>query len=187
MGFLRSRKPLNIMLVGLHNAGKTTIRNKLRLHFDDKDFNSSKIKEHLKVQKELLANTPIPTIGYNRNLFKILKHEVVLWDFGGQDSLRSNWEKYYPIADGIIYVVDTADHKHIIEAAEHFNSIVNMDTLAKKKFLLIGNKIDLPASLSIDQLNEVFHTSRENICTTTICAVTGQGLFEAIETFIKKL
>jgi len=32
-----------------------------------------------------------------------------VWDLGGQDNLRSNWDVYYQNAQAVIYVVDSAD------------------------------------------------------------------------------
>jgi ADP-ribosylation factor related protein 1 len=35
--------------------------------------------------------------------------ELIIWDVGGQHTLRKIWEKYYGEADCIIFVVDGAD------------------------------------------------------------------------------
>ena len=60
------------------------------------------------------------------------------WDLGGQDDLRSLWEKYYEESHGIIFVVDSCDEARIDNVRKTLESV------------LLNDKIHgLPVSFSI--------------------------------------
>ena len=77
-----------IIIVGLHNACKTTLLYKLALG-------------------EVIVTQP--TIGSNVEEIQHKNVKLQVWDLGGQDSLRSSWDAYYQNAEGVIYVIDAAD------------------------------------------------------------------------------
>ena len=83
-------KEVRLLMLGLDNAGKTTILKK---------FNGEDI------------STISPTLGFN---IKTLEHQgfkLNIWDVGGQKSLRSYWKNYFETTDGLIWVVDSADKR----------------------------------------------------------------------------
>ena len=80
---------MEISIVGLQNAGKTTLINSLATGEFDQDT--------------------IPTIGFNLRQVKKGAVDIRIWDLGGQARFRENWEKYCRNCDCIIYVVDSAD------------------------------------------------------------------------------
>jgi len=45
---------------------------------------------------------------------------LILWDLGGQEGLRTIWEKYYSESNAILFVVDSADPDHLQQASEVF-------------------------------------------------------------------
>eukprot|EP00043_Microstomoeca_roanoka_P003687 m.45236 g.45236 ORF g.45236 m.45236 type:complete len:108 (+) comp12165_c0_seq1:38-361(+) len=76
-------KTIRILILGLDNAGKTTILRK----FNGDDISSI-----------------MPTLGFN---IKSLEHDgytLDFWDVGGQKSLRSYWRNYFEKTDGLIWV-----------------------------------------------------------------------------------
>ena len=81
-------KEYKIIIVGLHNAGKTTILYKLALN-------------------EVVITQP--TIGSNVEEVTHQNVKLQVWDLGGQESLRSAWDAYYENAEAVIYVVDSAE------------------------------------------------------------------------------
>lgn len=85
-------KEMRILMVGLDAAGKTTILYKLKLGE--------------------IVNT-IPTIGFNVETVEYKNITFNVWDVGGQDKLRALWQHYYHGTEGLIYVVDSADHDRI--------------------------------------------------------------------------
>eukprot|EP00116_Pleurobrachia_bachei_P014988 sb/3475250/ len=95
-------KEMRLLMLGLDNAGKTTILKK---------FNGEDI------------STISPTLGFN---IKTLEHggfKLNIWDVGGQKSLRSYWKNYFETTDGLIWVVDSADkRRYVISEYSQFHS-----------------------------------------------------------------
>ena len=100
MGFVFSKlfkgllgnEQMRIIIIGLDNAGKTTIL--YRLHLDE------------------IVPT-VPTVGFNVETvnYKNLKFQV--WVLGGQTGLRPYWRCYYQDTNAVIFVVDSADKDRI--------------------------------------------------------------------------
>ena len=72
--FLKMKKDMRILMVGLDAAGKTTILYKLKLG-------------------EVV--TTIPTIGFNVETVEYKNISFTVWDVGGQDKIRNLWRHYY--------------------------------------------------------------------------------------------
>ena len=66
-------KEIEISIVGLQNAGKTTLVNTLATGKFDQDT--------------------IPTIGFNHRQLKKGNVSMKMWDLGGQPRFRESWEK----------------------------------------------------------------------------------------------
>lgn len=86
-------KEMELSVVGLQNAGKTTLINVLATG----EFDSE----------------TIPTIGFNLRQIEKGRVQMKVWDLGGQPRFRDSWEKYCRGVDAIIYVVDAADFGNI--------------------------------------------------------------------------
>ena len=130
MGILFSRlwqafgeKEARILVLGLDNAGKTTILYRL--------------------QVGTVVST-IPTIGFNVETvtYKNIKFQV--WDLGGQTSIRPYWRCYYPNTQAIIYVVDSSDVERVGTSRQEFHAILEEEELADAVVLVYANKQDLP-------------------------------------------
>ena len=85
-------KDVRILMLGLDNAGKTTILKK----FNGEDINSIS-----------------PTLGFNIKTLEHKGYNLNIWDVGGQKSLRSYWRNYFETTDGLIWVVDSADKRRL--------------------------------------------------------------------------
>ncbi len=103
---LRSKgKEASILVLGLDNAGKTTILKKLS-------------------QEDITEIQP--THGFN---IKNLVHEefkLTLWDVGGQETIRQYWSNYFEGRDSLIYVIDSADVKRVEEAAAELTKLLGV-------------------------------------------------------------
>ena len=85
MGILFSRvfqslfgsKEVRILILGLDNAGKTTILYKLQNEAEDEEVMT------------------IPTIGFNVETLQYKNIKFQVWDLGGQTSIRPYWRCYY--------------------------------------------------------------------------------------------
>uniref|UniRef100_G1NJH7 Uncharacterized protein n=1 Tax=Meleagris gallopavo TaxID=9103 RepID=G1NJH7_MELGA len=54
-----------------------------------------------------------PTIGSNVEEIVVNNTRFLMWDIGGQESLRSSWNTYYTNTEFVIVVVDSTDRERI--------------------------------------------------------------------------
>ncbi|KAH3732109.1 ADP-ribosylation factor [Pelomyxa schiedti] len=158
-----------VLMVGLDNAGKTTILYKLRLG-------------------EVVAT--VPTIGFNVETVEYKSLRFTVWDVGGQEKLRAIWKHYYQGTQAIIFVVDSADKARISDAQDELQRMLVDRDLHDSILLVFANKQDLPAAQSIKEVSDALGLStianhRWHI--QPACAHTGAGLFEGLEWLAKEL
>lgn len=129
-------KQLRLLLLGLDNAGKTTILKKL----SDEDVQNI-----------------TPTQGFN---IKSLKHgtfKLNVWDVGGQRAIRQFWSNYYDGTEGIIWVIDSADRKRLEETGEELSELLVEEKLAGVPLLVFANKQDLVNAQRPDDIAEMLN------------------------------
>ncbi|XP_076327976.1 ADP-ribosylation factor-like protein 5B [Tachypleus tridentatus] len=152
-----------IVIVGLDNAGKTTILYQF-------------------LMKEVVHTSP--TIGSNVEEVVWKNVHFIMWDLGGQESLRAAWNTYYSHAEFLILVVDSTDRERLSVSKEELWKMLNHEDLNKTSVLVYANKQDLkgcmtPAEIS-DQLKLTSlkkHRWRIQAC----CALSGEGLYQGLE------
>lgn len=145
------REQYNILILGLDNAGKTTMLEHLKLLYkspNDTSLNKKKKKRQVLVllkDDETLRTTAdvikakhiLPTVGQNTTTIKfessIESHlssqysniNLKFWDLGGQKSLRNMWSRYYKSCHGIIFIIDSTDTERFQECYETLKQIAN--------------------------------------------------------------
>lgn len=92
----RREKEMRLLMVGLDNAGKTTVVKRL----NGEDISSIS-----------------PTLGFNIKSMSFKGYRLNIWDVGGQRSLRAYWRNYYERTDGLVWVVDSADKFRFVISA----------------------------------------------------------------------
>ncbi|MES1905822.1 MAG: hypothetical protein MHPSP_003132, partial [Paramarteilia canceri] len=107
---------------GLDGAGKTTILYKLKLG------------------DNFCAN---PTIGFNMESLKVKGANLLVFDVGGQDSLRPLWTHYYDDLKIIITVIDIDDYSRFDLAKSELENVLSSDKLQGVPLLIFANKLDL--------------------------------------------
>lgn len=156
LNWLRSlffKQEMELSLIGLQNAGKTSLVNVIATGGYSEDM--------------------IPTVGFNMK--KVSKGNVTikLWDLGGQPRFRSMWERYCRGVSAIVYVVDAADRDNIPISRNELHDLLSKPSLAGIPLLVLGNKIDKPEALStqalIDQMGLAGLADREVRCYTVSC------------------
>ncbi|XP_060554746.1 ADP-ribosylation factor-like [Ruditapes philippinarum] len=163
-----------ILMLGLDDAGKTTLLYKIRLG-------------------EIL--TTVPTIGFNVETVKVAGDvSFVVWDIGGQKNLRSLWHHYISGADGLLYVVDSTNVERLSEAREVLFNTLNNENMKGVPVVIIANKQDLPGALKPSEISERMGLNDLGHCHSWhvqgASAVTSEGVFEGVEmmaTLIKNL
>mmetsp|Transcript_99483 Transcript_99483/g.276835 ORF Transcript_99483/g.276835 Transcript_99483/m.276835 type:complete len:219 (+) Transcript_99483:116-772(+) len=151
-----------IVIVGLNNAGKTTILYKLHLG------------------QVVLTQ---PTIGSN---VEEVKHDgltFMVWDLGGQETLRASWSTYFEDTDAIVFVVDSNDQENMVLAKMELFNVVLHEDLRHACLLVLANKQDIQGCRNAGEITEdlALHTIRTHEWQIqSCCALTGEGLQEGL-------
>ncbi len=158
-----------ILVLGLDNAGKTTILKKL----SDDDI-----------------STITPTQGFN---IKSLNHDgfkLNVWDIGGQKAIRPYWRNYYEQTDAMVYVIDSADRKRVEETGLELANLLEEDKLSGVPVLVLANKQDLVTALSPDEVADGLnlYAIRDRPWQIQACsAKSGEGLQDGMEWLVKQV
>ncbi|XP_076656334.1 ADP-ribosylation factor-like protein 13B [Halictus rubicundus] len=141
-----SEKTIILLIIGLDNAGKTSVLNRISGESD---------------------RNVLPTIGFRTVSLKYKSYTVKIYDIGGSPQIRSLWTKYYSGIHGLIYVVDASDISRLTENRVVFGELVSHECISGKPILLLANKQDI--SGSIDELDLVENLDVEHVANTMKC------------------
>jgi len=169
--FARLEGAMQVAMLGLDGAGKSTVL--YRLKFND------------------YIDT-VPTVGFNcervRGTFGNSRGVTfVMWDVGGQDRVRPLWRAYTRSADGIIFIVDSADVERLEEARVELSRTAKTPEAAGVPVLIIANKQDLLRARGPGDIEQALGLSElsvggSRLCSVAAaCAITGEGLDVALE------
>ncbi|CAD7956371.1 unnamed protein product [Amoebophrya sp. A120] len=160
---LFGQREVRILILGLDNAGKTTILYRLKVD-------------------QVVSTTP--TIGFNVETVQYKNISFQVWDLGGQSSIRPYWRCYFPNTNAIIYVVDSIDKERLQDAKEELNLMLGEEELQGVPLLILANKQDLPQAMNAAEVSEglglteirsrqwaIFQTS----------ALRGSGILEGLD------
>ncbi|KAF2085376.1 ARF/SAR superfamily [Saccharata proteae CBS 121410] len=166
-------KEMRILMLGLDNAGKTTIVKRIM----NEDVNSVS-----------------PTLGFIIKTIEYDGYKLNIWDVGGQKTLRTYWKNYFEKTDTLIWVVDSTDRERLddcrkelkgllLEEAFGANCSRYMQRLMGASLLVFKNKSDVAGSLSDDEIRrglelDSITTHRWHIMTCS--AMTGLNLEEGL-------
>lgn len=176
-------------MMGLDNAGKSTALYRMRTGqycetIPTIGFNCEKVKGKMRKSKDIV---------------------FTIWDVGGQDRVRPLWRTYARGAEGIMFVLDAADHATLEEAKLELIQIFKQPETRELPILILANKQDMPDAHSHAYLTDyllegtVHYSAPSSTATTTAtattkpthvndqvrivaaCAITGDGLDESLD------
>mmetsp|Transcript_86140 Transcript_86140/g.240898 ORF Transcript_86140/g.240898 Transcript_86140/m.240898 type:complete len:186 (+) Transcript_86140:97-654(+) len=157
-----------ILMLGLDNAGKTTI---------------------LKTLSSEDISTIMPTQGFN---IKSLVHgsfKLNVWDIGGQQSIRPYWSNYFKASDALVYVVDSSDSRRFDESTKELKELLGDEKLQGVPLLVFANKQDILQAVSAAEITEKLGLNDISDRTWSIqacSAKSGEGLQEGMEWIVEE-
>lgn len=162
---LLGKEDVRILMVGLDNAGKTTILYRVKL--------------------EEVVST-VPTLGFNVETVNYKNISFTVWDIGGQDKIRSLWRVYFQGTQGLIFVVDSADRERIEDAKTELHKLLQEVELKNVILLVFANKQDMPNAMSASEIREklalgVLRDREQPWFIQAACATKGEGLYEGLD------
>lgn len=172
MGLWVSKPQVQVLLLGLDNAGKSTLLYKL---------------------KHNTSVSTVPTIGFNVEMLEARKNRrkiaITIWDVGGQGNMRDHWPNFYQNAGAIVFVVDSADQERLNEAQRELERTLRNDELRGRPLILLANKQDVNGALNVTEMKDRFNMRKicqERDCFVQPCsASTGFGVEEAFKRVVQ--
>ena len=165
----------SVVILGLDGAGKTTFLQATKPIYSDIPA----------LPPEQIA----PTIGLNISKIENRGIRLLLQDLGGQQSLRSLWDKYLPVADAVIFVIDSTCDDFKLEdtkkAMAHISTFIEDIPL-----LFIANKQDLshPRSLlEIQAAFKQFSLESRPLHFAAVDSLRGLGVKDAIDWLLENI
>ena len=159
----KTDRDTRLVILGLDNAGKTTI---------------------IKALCDEELSTITPTQGFNVKTMAKDGFKLNVWDVGGQREIRKFWKNYYYQTEAIIYVIDSSDRKRISECGSELSELLGEDELAGLPLLVYANKQDLIQALPAEELAEKLNLMliKDRLwCIVACSAKTKEGLIDGLE------
>ena len=152
-------REMRILILGLDNAGKTTIVKK----FNGED-----------------TNTISPTLGFQIKTLYFKDYKLSVWDIGGQVSIRTYWRNFFEQTDGLIWVVDSSDKTRLTLCKEELHELLKQEKLIGSTLLVFYNKSDIEGSMSLEEIKdflELDNIKSRHWAIIPSSALTGDGLY----------
>jgi GTP-binding protein SAR1 len=120
-----------LVLLGLDNAGKTTLLDMLR---------NNRLAQHMPTQKPSLEVLQMGNLTFST------------YDLGGHAVARKLWRDYTLDCQGIVFLVDAADRARLPESAAELAGLLTHEEMWHIPLVVLGNKIDAPGAASEEEL-----------------------------------
>ncbi|EMR10551.1 hypothetical protein PNEG_01257 [Pneumocystis murina B123] len=165
----RKDKEIRILMLGLDNAGKSTIVKKI----SGED-----------------VTTISPTVGFNIKTLIWDCYKLNIWDIGGQKVLRGYWRNYFECTDAIVWTVDLTDRMRVKECCEVLKILLKEDRLLGTSLLILGNKCDMESGMDIEELKsylELEDITSHSYNIFKVSALLGLKLYDAFKWLIEDI
>ncbi|XP_042192370.1 ADP-ribosylation factor-like protein 5A isoform X1 [Callorhinchus milii] len=131
-----------------------------------------------------------PTIGSNVEEVMVNNTHFLMWDIGGQESLRSSWNTYYTNTEFVIVVVDSTDRERIAITRDELYKMLAHEDLKRAGLMIFANKQDVKEGMTVAEISQYLkltsikdHQWHIQAC----CALTGEGLCQGLEWMTSRL
>ncbi|KAH9599289.1 Small GTPase superfamily [Trypanosoma melophagium] len=169
LGLVPTDKKIRVLILGLDNAGKTSIL------------------YHLQLGNVV---STVPTVGFNLETMHYKNISFEVWDLGGQANIRPFWRCYFTDTDAIIYVVDSVDKDRMGVAKHELYNLLDEDELRDSLLLIFANKQDMVGAANETEIAQQLGVASLTSRTWTIVkssAKTGEGLLEGMDWLCDRL
>lgn len=185
-----SKAEYSILLLGLDNAGKTTLLEQIKSLYSSHEA---------KLQT-------VPTVGQNVSLIDLPEMYLRIWDVGGQHTLRGLWQSYYSSCHAIVFMIDSSDigdgdlshassgldsdSNRLEECAHQLTTVLTSEETSGVPVLVLANKQDREDCVEVVRIKEGFVRkvfegekggSVRDSRVLPLSALTGTGVKEAVE------
>jgi small GTP-binding protein len=124
-------KKATIVLIGLDNAGKTSLLYRLKTGSLHSFWPTQRPQQQEFVYGGLSINA---------------------WDVGGHQRVRGAWATYYVRCNAVVFMIDSADLARMDEAKVELQKTLLDKRAVNAPILVLANKTDLPTALSREEL-----------------------------------
>lgn len=163
-----------VLLLGLDNAGKTTLLHRLRTG-DVRSF-------------------PPTDRPHQSEKFTFQGITFQAWDLGGHEAVRHLWEDFVCECDAVLFLLDASDSGRLEEAGFELDALIGEKIVENVPIVVMCNKCDLDEALSsreiqerIDYPNLQRMQGTENIALFRISVLQGEGYHAAFRWVSKYL
>lgn len=150
------KAPVRFIIVGLKNAGKTTMLNKL---------------------KALM--TPTTDRGLALDSLSYKNITWVSWDLGANN--EAIWQDQLQDVRGVVFVIDSADINQASKVKSEFYNLINKAEVANASVLIFINKSDLPNAEYASEWEkrlDIYNFRSHSHYVKEACSTSGDGLYE---------
>jgi len=123
----------SLVVLGLDNAGKTTMLHRLKTGGDVRSFPPTA--------------RPRPT-----QTFECQNIKFQAWDMGGHEAVRHLWEDYVCECSAVLFLIDAADTNRLEEAAFELDALIGEKVVEGLPIAILLNKCDLEESISTAEI-----------------------------------
>lgn len=167
-----SGKEGSLLVLGLDNAGKTTLLYRLRTGGEIRSFP--------------------PTDRPSTQEFSVITGatgtsvKFTAWDLGGHEAVRHLWEDYISESvNGVLFLIDAADNDRLEEAAYELDALISEKLFSGFPVAILLNKCDLQNAMSTNEICEriewdELRSQQEHLTIYRCSVLKGQGYDEAL-------
>lgn len=128
------QKEAKLIVVGLDNAGKTTLLHRLK---------EGRVGRFAPTQRPREEQLEVGTV------------RIAAFDLGGHRAVRELWSDYCARVDAVVYMVDLSDEARLEESGEEFRALLR-DVPKTMRVLVLGNKCDKQRLVDVERLKQLF-------------------------------
>jgi len=123
----------SLVVLGLDNAGKTTMLHRLKSGGDIRSFPPT--------------DRPRPT-----STFECQNIKFQAWDMGGHEAVRHLWEDYVCECSAVLFLIDAADTNRLEEAGFELDALIAEKIVEGLPVAILLNKCDVEEAISTAEI-----------------------------------